>query len=400
MASAAAQQHFNSPFNPGYGKQPLVFGGHEKDIEELTDVFTTMDFGENHSVLVTGLRGAGKTSMLTLLKDAAAERGWLVLSDDASSGLMERVMETTIPQLINTLDSGAKAHLTSLGIWHFNAAWEFESRQREVKPQLRHDLVALSDAVDHRGILITIDEVSSGRVRLRELSKFALQVSHALSDGANIMIVFAGIKVNLDELLKQEHTTFLRRSRDVDFRRLDPAQTMKVLKETIRIGGRSITDDALRRLAQISQGYPYLLQLVGDYAWRARPGEPTIEMSDAEVAFEKAIRAINSRVISKVYLDLSDVDKEFVKAMTMALDDGRAKMENIVQNMGVSAQYVQVYKNRLIDSGYVQRAGHGYVEFSLPYLDQYIRTIISDDVTPGSDEQAPDVWADFPAPKL
>lgn len=395
-----AQEHYNSPFNPGYGKQPLVFGGHEKDIEELTDVFTTMDFGENHSVLVAGLRGAGKTSMLTLLKDAAAEQGWLVISDDASSGLMERVMETTIPQLINTLDSGAKAHLTSLGIWQFNAAWEYESRQREVKPQLRHDLVALSNAVDQRGILITIDEVSSGKVRLRELSKFALQVSHALSDGANIMIVFAGIKVNLDELLKQEHTTFLRRSRDVDFRRLDPEQTMRVLKETIRIGGRSITDDALRRLAQISQGYPYLIQLVGDYAWRARPSEPTIEMSDAEVAFERAIRAINSRVISKVYLDLSDVDKEFVKAMTMALDNGRAKMENIVQNMGVSAQYVQVYKNRLIDSGYVQKAGHGYVEFSLPYLDQYIRTIISDDLAPDGDEQAPDEWADFPAPKL
>ena len=395
-----AQEHYNSPFNPGYGKQPLVFGGHEKDIEELTDVFATMDFGENHSVLVAGLRGAGKTSMLTLLKDAAAEQGWLVISDDASSGLMERVMETTIPQLINTLDSGAKAHLTSLGVWHFNAAWEYESRQREVKPQLRHDLVALSDAVDQRGILITIDEVSSGKVRLRELSKFALQVSHALSDGANIMIVFAGIKVNLDELLKQEHTTFLRRSRDVDFRRLDPEQTMRVLNETIRIGGRSITDDALRRLVQISQGYPYLIQLVGDYAWRARTAEPTIEISDAEVAFEKAIRAINSRVISKVYLDLSDVDKEFVKAMTMALDNGRAKMENIVQNMGVSAQYVQVYKNRLIDSGYVQKAGHGYVEFSLPYLDQYIRTIISDDIISGNDEQALDEWAGFPAPKL
>ncbi|WP_268966575.1 hypothetical protein [Rathayibacter sp. Leaf248] len=32
-------------------------------------MFDTLDFGENHSVLVSGLRGAGKTSFLTTLQD-------------------------------------------------------------------------------------------------------------------------------------------------------------------------------------------------------------------------------------------------------------------------------------------------------------------------------------------
>ena len=52
-----------SPFTPGYGKQPLVFGGHHEVVAELTSVFETYDFGENHSILISGLRGAGKTSM-------------------------------------------------------------------------------------------------------------------------------------------------------------------------------------------------------------------------------------------------------------------------------------------------------------------------------------------------
>ncbi|MDP4332642.1 AAA family ATPase [Curtobacterium sp. A7_M15] len=387
-----------SPFNPGYGRQPLVFGGHEREIEELTRVFTTLDFGENHSILIAGLRGAGKTSMLTLLQHAATDAGWLVISDDASSGLMERVMETTIPSLINALDTGTKGRLTGLGIWEFNAAWEYQDRRREVKPLLRNDLVALSNAIDNRGILITIDEVSSGRVRLRELAKFALQVSHALTDGANIMIAFAGIRIDLDELLKQEHATFLRRSRDLTFERLDPHATMAVLRETAEVGGRAVAPDALRRLAEIAQGYPYLIQLVGDYAWRARVEAPTIELEDAEVAFEKAIKAVMNRVISKVYLDLSDKDREFVRAMTMALVDGRAKMSRIVALMGESDQYVQVYKRRLIDTGYVQRAGHGFVSFTLPYLDQYIRSLISDDLP--DDREAADDWADFPAPQI
>lgn len=48
-----------------------MFGGHEQELDELSEVFRTLDFGENHSVLISGLRGAGKTSMLTMLQDAA-----------------------------------------------------------------------------------------------------------------------------------------------------------------------------------------------------------------------------------------------------------------------------------------------------------------------------------------
>ena len=396
---AEPAEHFNSPFTPGYGKKPLVFGGHEREIAELATVFKTLDFGENESVLVSGLRGTGKTSMLAELHDLATESGWLVIRDDAGAGLMERVMGTTIPKLIDELDRPAKQRLKSLGVWHFNAQWEYVDRPREIKPLLRNDLVALSRAIDDRGILITIDEVSSGRVRLRELSKFAREVSHALGEGASIMIVFAGVRVDLDELLKQEHTTFLRRSRGLDFKRLSPSETQHVLRETIRIGGRSIADEALRRLTEIAQGYPYLVQLVGDYAWRAHPARLEIQLADAEVAFERAIRAVTDRVISKVYLDLSDKDREFVRAMTEALENGKAKMSRIVERMGESDQYVQVYKRRLIDSGYVQQVGHGYVAFTLPYLDQYIRTLIADELPDGGSD-APDDWAAYPAPQL
>ncbi len=58
-----------SPFTPGYGRKPAVFGGHGEEFTELRAVFDTLDFGENHSVLVSGLRGAGKTSFLTTLQD-------------------------------------------------------------------------------------------------------------------------------------------------------------------------------------------------------------------------------------------------------------------------------------------------------------------------------------------
>lgn len=391
----SAPDHQPSPFNPGYGKKPAVFGGHEQDITELTTVFDTLDFGENHSVLISGLRGAGKTSMLSVLQDAARERGWLVISDDASRGLMNRVMDSTIPDLVASFDQTKKTHLKSLNIWQFGASWEYVARQRASQPLLRTDLLALSSALNGTGILITIDEVSSGRTRLRELSQFALQVQHALTDGAPLMVVFAGVKVDLNELLKQDHLTFLRRSKELDFRRLSPTQTRKVLAETVALGGREIEDTALEQLVTISQGYPYLIQLAGDYAWRNRPQATAITAADADYSLDRAVKAVQSRVISRVYDDLSEKDKEFLRAM--AEDEGRSKIADIKHRMGKSDQYVQVYKNRLVDSGYVQRAGHGYVEFSLPYLDQYIKTLTGQGPT---NTETADAWHEFPAPRI
>ncbi|MCB0886127.1 MAG: ATP-binding protein [Propionibacteriaceae bacterium] len=385
-----------SPFSPGYGRRPLVFGGHETELAELEAVFQTLDFGENQSLLVSGLRGAGKTSMLMKLQDTARENDWLVISDDASSGLMDRVMGTTIPSLLGTLSLDTRRRLTSLGIWQLNAQWEYVDRHREVKPLLRRDLLALSHVLDqtrpHAGVLITIDEVSSGKVRLRELSRFALEVSHAISDGANIMVVFAGIRVDLDALLEHDHTTFLRRSRELDFRRLTPSETRHVLAETIRIGGKDVTDPALELLVTFSQGYPYLVQLAGDYAWRNSGGNQTIQLADAEAAHNKAVAAVEQRVIRRVYKDLSEKDQGFVSAM--AEDEHRSRMSDIARRMGVSDQYAQVYKKRLIESGYVQADGRGYVTFSLPYLGDYVRSMSDPETGTHRDD-----WSNYPPPR-
>lgn len=394
MKRKVATEHSTSPFTPGYGRKPLVFGGHADELDELTEVFRTLDFGENHSVLITGLRGAGKTSMLTMLQDDALDQGWLVISDDASSGLMGRVMDTTIPTLLDKLEPATRARLSELGIWQLNAKLEYVDRHRQVKPLLRNDLIALSEHIGQAGILITIDEVSSGKTRLRELSRFALEVAHALQGGANVMVVFAGIKVDLDALLEQDHTTFLRRSKQLDFRRLTPLETRYVLEESIRIGGRQIEEEALNRLISVSQGYPYLVQLAGDYAWRNNPRADRIDVADAEIAHDKAIIAVQKRVISRVYQDLSEKDREFVQAM--AEDSGRSKVSDIVNRMGVSPQYVQVYKRRLIDTGYVKADGHGYVAFSLPYLGEYMRTMNADPVDAAA---AVDEWDAFPPPR-
>lgn len=399
----------NSPFTPGYGRSPLVFGGHGRELRELTRVFSEYDFGENQSLLVSGLRGAGKTSMLAELRKAATEFGWLTASEDASPGMFSRFSDSHLPRIVNSLHRAERKVLSGLNIWQFSADFQIVDSSRPAVPLLRNDLLAISRATDNRGILITVDEVATGRTDKTEIRKLALEISHAISEGANIMVVYAGVKLDLDDLVRQEHLTFLRRSRRIDFRRLSPTETHYVLTETARTGGREIEPDAADLMLSVSQGYPYLVQLLGDYAWRNNVDAPTLALPDARAAQIEGVKVIQDRVISRAYDDLSETDRLFVQALAEVGD--RAKMADIIQNLQtlteatgrnssvVTPQYAHQYKRRLIDSGYVEPHGHGYVRFSLPYLGDYLRAMRSeladDDVAHGLGD-----WDSFPPPPL
>lgn len=382
----------NSPFRPGYGVPPLVYGGHERELRELRHVFESYDFGENRSIVLSGLRGAGKTAMLSRLQDEARDAGWMVVSDDASPGVLDRILHSSLPQVINGLDGNVRRHLAGVGLWQFSADFHVVDERREQRPLLRYDLLRLAEASDNRGILITIDEVASGRTQRQELNRLALELSHAMAEGVNVMVAFAGVKVDLDNLLRESHMTFLRRSREMIFRRLSPLETRRVLQQTAEVGGRGVDPAALDVMLRVTQGYPYLVQLMGDFAWRHAPEDGCIGVAAAEAARDQAITAVQDRVVSRAFDDLSDVDKQFV--LSMAEDEDRTKIADLVQRLGVSDQYVQNYKRRLIASGYVESDGHGYVRFSLPYLGHYLRTMADDRPLPD------DGWGAFPPPAL
>ena len=74
----------------------------------------------------------------------------------------------------------------------------------------------------------------------------------------------------------------------------------------------------------------------------------------------------------------------------MALDDGPSQMGDVIARMGVSNQYGNVYRSRLIEAEMIHSVGHGRVDLALPYLREYLRdhavTLgLTDPTTPGVD---------------
>ncbi|AKK10044.1 hypothetical protein [Corynebacterium uterequi] len=80
--------------------------------------------------------------------------------------------------------------------------------------------------------------------------------------------------------------------------------------------------------------------------------------------------------------DASFVDRTFLAAM--AVDDGPPSMADIARRMGVDAQYAGTYRRRLIEAELIAGVRHGYVDFELPYLRDYLKDHITVDAISGS----------------
>jgi hypothetical protein len=71
--------------------------------------------------------------------------------------------------------------------------------------------------------------------------------------------------------VKGRQGTFLRRA---FYRKLDPisiADVKNSMKRTIEISGRTIQAEALGKMAVQTEGFPFMMQLVGYHVWKQSP---------------------------------------------------------------------------------------------------------------------------------
>lgn len=124
--------------------------------------------------------------------------------------------------------------------------------------------------------------------------------------------------------------------------------------------------------AESTLGSPYLLQLVGHYlCLRGQPGtELGREEVDAALALSRS--DFETDVCRTTLNALSEVDVNFL--VSMSEDQGSSRISDIAARLGVSRDYAQKYRKRLIGAGVIQPAGRGRLSFSVPYLAHYLRT--------------------------
>ena len=361
-----------NPFRPSFGVSPRVLAGRGGLIDDFDVALDEGPGSPMRSMLVSGARGIGKTVVLGELEDRAASRGWLVLRLPEGPRLVTELEETVLPSLLSEHDPEAvRRRLTGGGIGPLGSVSTEVTERFPVTESLTRMLARLAGIVGGHGtgLLLTLDEVQAAPPD--DLARLASAYQHLVRDDEEVALAAAGLPVGIDALLEQPGTTFLRRAERIHLEPLSPDQVAQAAVETVREVGRVISQEAVEELVRIAHGYPYLLQLVGYHAWRAAGDDEVITMADVSTTLPVVGERMGRLVHAPALRGVPPGQRAYLQAM--AQDDGPSSTGQIAERLGVTKGNQNMQRTRLIERELIVPAGHGLVDFALPYLREHLR---------------------------
>ena len=133
----------------------------------------------------------------------------------------------------------------------------------------------------------------------------------------------------------------------------------------------SCPGDGARRAAEQTTGSPYLMQLIGHYIVLYADDSGSINASQLEQAISSAQDEYLDDVCSTAIAPLSNKDVAYLSAM--AEIGAPCRTSAIASKMGVTPDFAQQYRKRLLDAGLIRAPRQGIVEFAVPLLADYLR---------------------------
>lgn len=348
-----------NPFTPTFGAPPPLLVGRRELMDLFEDALAEGPGSPGFATVYTGGRGVGKTVMLNAAEDIARQEGYAVISETATPGFLDRITSVHLAALLPGAETKVTGVTTPVG-----------GIQVEHPIQPVQSLRSMVEAVTlHTPVLITLDELQTESID--ELRDLAVVLQHAVREHRPLAFCAAGLPHALDELLRDQGVTFLRRADRHVLGAVRVDGVGAAFQDVVRANGRDMSDDVAAVAAAATSGYPFLIQLIGYHSWRQRPDAHEISLDDVEAGVAAANRRVGRLVIEPALNDLSAVARTFL--LHMAVDDGPSRMADIATRMGVDANYASQYRLRLIGAGLIESAGHGRVAFTIPHLREWLR---------------------------
>ena len=393
---------FTNPFRPGAGHPPPYLAGRLAERAEFQRLLGQTTILEN--MVLTGLRGVGKTVLLDSFRPLAIEHGWLWVGTDLSesTSVSEDNMAIRLCTDLSPITSGVVIEIEKVRNVGFEAA------AQEVRHALGFD--ALMDlyhgipglALDKiKGVLEVAWEALSQMPRIRGIV-FAYDEAQNLSDqsikeqyplsllldcfqslqrkGLPLLLVLTGLPTLFPKLV--EARTFSERMFRVLFlQSLDSNESEDAIRRPMADSDcpLQLGDEAVDTIVTTSGGYPYFIQFICREVYDAfiqrvdrgeRASVPVTEIEqklDTDFFAGRWARATDrQRELLSAIAQLDDCDEEFtvqeaVEASKRVLDKPFSS-SHVNQMLVTLASQGLVYKNR-----------HGKYSFAVPLLGRFVK---------------------------
>ncbi len=384
-----------NPYAPGAGTRPPELVGRDAIIEDVHVAFARAAKGRSarHTVL-TGLRGVGKTVLLDHLYRYARADGHVCVKIEApeNSDLVSQLVPELRRALFELDRKGAAVRTVRRG---FAALRNFASAFKisvagidvEITPDdrgladsgdlgldLRDLLSAVADAAADRGIALAIfiDEIQY--LSASDLGAFLAALHQVGQEAKPVILIGAGLP-QVTGLMGEAKSYSERLVRFVTIGPLDREAADKALSLPAEAEDVDWQAAALKRVYDITKGYPYFVQEWGSQTWEIAAKAPISE-EDVERATPIAIEDLD-RSFFRVRLDrLSPLERRYLRAMADAENSGQMSSSVIAAQLGKTVGAAAPTRDSLIKKGMIYAVQHGEVGFTVPLFGDFMRRAV------------------------
>ena len=342
-------------------------------------------------MLLTGLRGVGKTVLLREFGRIGEHAGWVYHKIEATEDLaFPQTLALLVRKSILRLSAGQRAAERARRAWgvlrSFQIRWELPANGDLVAAfdpvpgyadsgELDHDLgdlfIEVGELAKDRGVgvLFTIDEMQY--LSKRHLTALIVGLHGISQEQLPFMVAGAGLP-SLLALVGDARSYAERLFEFRDINSLDPEDARAALVEPAEGEGVRWHADALEQVVTLTGGYPYFLQEFGKQVWNVAEGFDEIASTDVDAAADIATDELDTGFF-RVRIDrTTDMERSYLSAMA-SLGAGPYASGKVAAAMGKTTTQVGPHRDALIRRGLCYSPRYGIIDFTVPMFDQFIR---------------------------
>ncbi|GHH35990.1 MULTISPECIES: ATP-binding protein [Lentzea] len=387
-----------NPFAPGAGQRPPELAGRDKEVGAFEVVLERVARGRpERSLVLTGLRGVGKTVLLGELRSMAVKRGWGAGKVEARPDAdLRRPLSAALHRAIRDLavrhraPDRVEAILGILKAFALRAAPDGAKLRDRWQPgidvpaasgradsgDIEIDLVELFTDVAElaqdvgTGVALLIDEMQD--LKPDDISALCAACHELSQIGAPLVVVGAGLP-HLPAVLSASKSYSERLFRYVRIDRLSREDADRAVLAPVEREDAGITDEALDALFDASGGYPYFIQAYGKAAWDAAPADP-ITALDVSVAAPEADAELAVGFFGSRYERATPAEREYLRSMAELTDgkDAGVNTAQVADHLGRKPSSLSPARDSLIKKGLVYSAERGQIAFTVPHFGRFL----------------------------
>ena len=384
-----------NPFSPGAGSPPPKLAGRD-DVLEQAEVLLgrVLVKKPEKSLLLTGLRGVGKTVLLNEIERLAKTMGYRTLLVEAHDGkslaaLLAPALRSLLFELDRVAGAGDKVRRGMAVLKSFVGAIKVKVADLDIgididpekgtadSGDLEADLtglfIALAEAATERGVgvAILIDEIQY--LSSEELSALIMAMHKMQQQQLPLVLVAAGLPI-LPGLLGESKSYAERLFSFPDIGPLPEAAAITALRDPVVAAGESFADDAIAEIFRLTMGYPYFLQEWGYQAWNLALASP-ITLQVVIDAGALVSTRLDQNFFRVRFDRLTPGEKMYLRAMA-DLGTGPYRSSDVAEKLSAKLSTLGPVRASLIRKGMVYSPAHGDMDFTVPLFDAYMRRVM------------------------